>query len=174
MAVRPRSLSWSFFHLARLLGSRFTVSSLPYGSIGVMPVSPDIRRGRHATWACHAHLVFVTKYRRGVFTDAMLTTCEQTMRETCGDFGVTLVEFNGEDDHVHLLIEFPPTIQLSRLVNSLKGVSSRRLRQTHPVQVKKYLWGNHFWSRSYYVGTAGGAPLSVIREYVESQRRPAG
>ena len=118
--------------------------------------------------------MFVTKYRRGVFTDAMLTTCEQTMRETCGDFGVILVEFNGEDDHVHLLIEFPPTIQLSRLVNSLKGVSSRMLRRKHPVQVKKYLWGNHFWSRSYYVGTAGGAPLSVIREYVESQRRPVG
>ena len=118
-------------------------------------------------------MVFVTKYRRGVFTGAMLTTCERTMRETCDDFGVTLVEFNGEDDHVHLLIEFPPTVQLTRLVNSLKGVSSRMLRQRHPVQVKKYLWGDHFWSRSYYVGTAGGAPLSVIREYVESQRRPA-
>ncbi|EQD68199.1 Transposase IS200-like protein [mine drainage metagenome] len=65
--------------------------------------------------------MFVTKYRRGVFTDAMLTTCEQTMRETCGDFGVTLVEFNGEDDHVHLLIEFPPTVQHSKLVNSLKS-----------------------------------------------------
>ena len=137
-----------------------------------MPITPDIRRGRHAVWACHAHLVFVTKYRRGVFTSSMLATCEQIMRETCNDFGVTLVEFNGEDDHVHLLIEFPPTVQLSRLVNSLKGVSSRILRQKHPAQVKKYLWENHFWSRSYYIGTAGGAPLSVIREYVESQRRP--
>jgi len=48
------------------------------------------------------------------------------------------------------------------------------LRQKHPTQVKKYLWGKHFWSRSYYVGTAGGAPLSVIREYVENQRRPSG
>ena len=63
-------------------------------------------------------------------------------------------------------------MQLSRLVNSLKGVSSRILRQRHPAQVNKYLWEKHFWSRSYYVGTAGGAPLSVIREYVESQRRP--
>ena len=116
----------------------------------------------------------MTKHGRGVFTGAMLTTCEQTMRETCGDFGVTLVEFNGEDDHVHLLIEFPSTIQLFRLVNSLNGVSSRRLRQKHPVRVKKYLWNNHFWSRSYYVRTAGGAPMSVIRECVESQRRPAG
>jgi len=59
-------------------------------------------------------------------------------------------------------------------VNSLKGVSSRMLRQRHPKQVEKYLWGEHFWSRSYYVGAAGGAPLSVIREYVENQRRPPG
>jgi REP element-mobilizing transposase RayT len=65
--------------------------------------------------------VFVTQYRRGALTDAMLITCEQAMRETCEDFGLTLVEFNGEDDYVHLLINFPPTVQLFRLVNSLKG-----------------------------------------------------
>jgi putative transposase len=139
-----------------------------------MPIEPDIRRGRHAVWACYVHLVFVTKYRRGVFNGPMLDTCEHIMTETCDDFGVTLVEFNGEDDHVHLLVEFPPTVQLSRLVNSLKGVSSRMLRRNHPERTRRFLWGNHFWSRSYYVGTAGGAPLSVIREYVEDQRRPVG
>ncbi len=132
----------------------------------------EIRKGRHAVWQCHAHLVFVTKYRRGVFTDAMLLTCEQVMANVCDDFGVDLVEFNGEDDHVHLLVHFPPTVALSKLVNSLKGVSSRRLRQHHPARVHKYLWGNHFWSRSYYVGTAGGSPLTVIEQYIDGQRRP--
>lgn len=138
-----------------------------------MSDSSDIRTGRHAVWACHAHLVFVTKYRRGVFNSAMLTTCQQIMTAVCADFAAELVEFNGEDDHVHLLINFPPTAQLSKLVNSLKGVSSRRLRQQHPARVNQYLWGGHFWSRSYFISTAGGAPLSVIKQYVQNQRRPA-
>lgn len=131
-----------------------------------------IRRGRHAVWDCHAHLVFVTKYRRGALTDAILTDCENIMRRVCDDFGCELREFNGEDDHVHLLIGFPATVQLSRLVNSLKGVSSRHLRRDHHDHLKHYLWGRHLWSRSYYVGTAGGAPLETIAAYVKSQQRP--
>ena len=91
----------------------------------------------------------------------------------CEDFGCELREFNGEDDHVHLLVGFPATVQLSRLVNSLKGVSSRHLRRTHVEHLSRYLWGGHLWSRSYYAGTAGGAPLSQIAEYVRSQRRPS-
>lgn len=117
--------------------------------------------------------MFVTTYRRGALTDAILTDCEQIMREVCDSFGCALREFNGEDDHVHLLIGFPATVQLSRLVNSLKGVSSRHLRRRHADHLAHYLWGGHLWSRSYYCGTAGGAPLSVIADYVNSQRRPS-
>ncbi|MEE2056007.1 IS200/IS605 family transposase [Rhodococcus artemisiae] len=138
-----------------------------------MNESSLVRSGRRAVWDCHAHLVFVTKYRRGAFTGPILTDCEQIMRKVCGDFGCELREFNGEDDHVHLLIDFPATVQLSKLVNSLKGVSSRHLRRDHAEHLSRYLWGGHLWSRSYYCGTAGGAPLSVIAEYVKSQRRPA-
>ncbi|MGO4205471.1 IS200/IS605 family transposase [Rhodococcus sp. TAF43] len=87
-------------------------------------------------------------------------------------FGCELREFNGEEDHIHLLISFPATVQLSRLINSLKGVSSRHLRRDHADHLDHYLWGGHLWSRSYYCGTAGGAPLSTIAEYVQSQRRP--
>ncbi|MGI6797968.1 IS200/IS605 family transposase [Gordonia sihwensis] len=132
-----------------------------------------IRRGRHAIWECHVHLVFVTKYRRGALTAPILDDCEKIMREVCADFGCTLREFNGEDDHVHLLVDFPATVQISRLVNSLKGVSSRYLRRDHSEHLDKFLWGGHLWSRSYYAGTAGGAPLSVIAEYVRNQRRPS-
>ena len=138
-----------------------------------MSSDDPIRRGRHAVWDCHAHLVFVTKYRRGVFTDAILDDCEQIMRDVCADFGCDLAEFNGEHDHVHLLIRFPATVQLSRLVNSLKGVSSRHLRRMHADHLNRYLWGGHLWSRSYYCGTASGAPLSAIADYIQSQRRPA-
>ena len=86
-------------------------------------------------------MVYVTKYRRGAFTDPM----RQIMAEVCDKFGATLTEFNGETDHVHLLIHYPPTVQLSTLVNSLEGVSARYLRQEFPDHIRKYLWGNHFW-----------------------------
>ena len=144
-----------------------------YSILGVMGKVVDVRRGRHAVWACHAHLVFVTKYRRGALTSALLERCEEVMAAVCEDFGCRLVAFNGEDDHVHLLVEFPPTVQLSKLVNSLKGVSARLLRNEFSRHLSKYLWGGHLWSRSYFIGTAGGAPLSVIADYIADQRRPS-
>ena len=132
----------------------------------------DIRRGRHAVWDLHVHLVFITKYRRDVFTHDMLTACEKTMREVCENFGAVLDKFNGETDHVHLLVHYPATISVSKLVNSLKGVSSRVLRRDFEAEITPFLWGGHLWSRSYSAGSAGGAPLSVIAEYVRSQDRP--
>lgn len=95
------------------------------------------------------------------------------MRAVCENFSVELVEFNGERDHVHLMVNFPPTVAVSRLVNSLKGVSSRRLRQEFPELVEHYWRAQRLWSGSYYAGSVGGAPLSVVRQYIEDQRRPA-
>ena len=89
--------------------------------------------------------------------------------KVCADFGAALVEYNGEDDHVHLLVQYPPQIAVSRLVNSLKGVSSRRLRQRYTVRTHH----DHLWSPSYLAASYGGAPLSIIRQYVDNQRRPA-
>jgi putative transposase len=120
----------------------------------------------------HVHLVFVTRYRRGAFTDPILTRCEEVMREVCEDFGAELREFNGEADHVHLLVHYPPNVALSRLVNSLKGVSSRRLGQEHAAHIRRYLWGEHFWSPSYFAASCGGAPLAVVRDYIDQQKRP--
>lgn len=132
----------------------------------------EYRRGRSVISALHAHLVFVTKYRRGVLNDDMLTLCEQVMREVCADFGATLVEFNGEDDHVHLLVEYPPKVAISKLVNSLKGVSARRLRYEHTGRVNRYSMNGHLWSPSYFAASCGGAPISIVRQYIEQQRRP--
>ena len=134
--------------------------------------NPDIRRGRSIVYTLHAHLVFTPKYRRKVFTDAILTRCEEVMRKVCEDFGAELREFNGETDHVHLLVHYPPQIALSRLVGSLKGVSARRLRQDFPTHINKYLWGEHFWSPSYFAGSCGGAPLAVVKDYIENQKHP--
>ncbi|MCG6221724.1 IS200/IS605 family transposase, partial [Vibrio diabolicus] len=119
----------------------------------------------------HAHLVFVTKYRSKVFNDEILIRLEQILREVCNDFEVELKEFNGEKDHVHLLLEYPPKVQLSKLINSLKGVSSRLLRQEFPV-IHRYLWKGALWSPSYFAGSCGGASLEALTRYIESQNRP--
>ena len=121
----------------------------------------------------HAHLVFVTKFRHKVFTDVHLRRMEEIMRDVCAHFEVELVEFNGENNHVHLLVNFPPKIALSKLVNSLKGVSSRRMRQEYPELVRHYWRAHKLWSGSYFAGSVGGAPISVLRQYIEQQNRPA-
>lgn len=132
----------------------------------------DVRTGRYVVHNLHIHLVFVTKYRHGVFTEAMLDRCEEIMWEVCTDFEAELREFDGEHDHVHLLIHYPPKVALSRLVNSLKGVSSRRLRQEFEPHVRRYLWGGRFWSGSYFAASCGGAPLTVVQQYIRQQQRP--
>lgn len=121
----------------------------------------------------HAHLVFVTKYRHRVFTDRHLSRMEEIMRAVCADFETELVEFNGEDDHVHLLVSFPPKVAVSKLVNSLKGVSSRRMRQEFPELERHYWRAKRLWSGSYFSGSVGGAPVSVLRQYIEDQKRPS-
>ncbi|GAA3104748.1 IS200/IS605 family transposase [Streptosporangium carneum] len=117
-------------------------------------------------------MVFVTKYRHPVFTGTHLERVEQIMREVCSDFETELAEFNGESNHVHLLVNFPPKIALSRLVNSLKGVSSRRMRQEFPELARHYYRANKLWSGSYFAGSVGGAPIGVLRRYIEQQNRP--
>ncbi|MCW2640169.1 MAG: tnpA [Dactylosporangium sp.] len=132
----------------------------------------DIRTGRHCVFVLHAHLVFVTKFRHKVFSDRHLTRLEEIMRAVCADFETELAEFNGENNHVHLLVNYPPKVALSKLVNSLKGVSSRRMRQEFPDLVRHYYRANRLWSGSYFAGSVGGAPLSVLRQYIEQQNRP--
>lgn len=132
----------------------------------------DIRTGRHVVYAMHAHLVFVTKYRHRVFTDAHLARLKEIFREVCTSFECELVEFNGETDHVHLLVTFPPKVAVSHLVNSLKGVSSRYMRRDFPELERHYWRAKRLWSGSYFAGSVGGAPLSVLRRYIENQTRP--
>jgi putative transposase len=118
-------------------------------------------------------LVFVTKYRHPVFTAVHLGRIEEIMRAVCADFETELAEFNGEANHVHLLVNFPPKVALSKLVNSLKGVSSRRLRQEFPDLTRHYWRANRLWSGSYFAGSVGGAPICVLHQYIEQQDRPS-
>ena len=134
-----------------------------------MDNSNEYRTGRHCVFALHVHLVFITKYRRDVLSELAIQDLRHIFAKVCDNFEAQLVECDGEDDHVHLLINYPPKISLSKLVNSLKGVSSRRLRSFRPEITGRYRKGV-LWSPSYFAASCGGAPLDIIRKYVETQR----
>ena len=136
-----------------------------------MKKSTDIRTGRHCVFKLHVHLVFVTKYRRKVFTNKILQDLEIIFKDVAFDFEADIVQMNGEDNHIHLLINYPPKVSISKLVNSLKGVSSRLIRRQYP-ELAKYYWKGGLWSPSYFAGSCGGAPLSIIKQYIEQQNRP--
>lgn len=131
----------------------------------------NIRTGRHCVYQLHAHLVFVTKYRKNVFKKNILNDMEIVFKKICEDFESELKEFDGESDHVHLLVEYPPKVALSKLVNSLKGASSYRLKKMHP-DLTKYYWKGALWSPSYFAGSCGGAPIEIVRQYIEQQKTP--
>ena len=90
-----------------------------------MSESRNLRTGRHCIFLMHVHLVFVTKYRENIFSEQILAELKGIFAKIANDFEAELKEFNGEHDHVHLLINYPPKIAVSKLVNSLKGASSR-------------------------------------------------
>jgi len=135
-----------------------------------MANASDTYRGRHVVYNLNAHLVFVPKYRRKVLTARVFRFLEEVWRNVCRDFGAELRECGYEEDHVHLLVFYPPKVALSVLVNSLKGVSARRLRVERFPEVKAKLRGSHFWSPSYCAVSCGGAPLAIVKRYVEAQR----
>ena len=121
----------------------------------------------------HVHLVFVTKYRKKVFTGQVMRELKLIFASVCKDFEAVLIEFDGEGDHVHLVVNYPPKISVSKLVNSLKGVSSRLLRNKGYPSIQQALWGKSLWSPSYFAGSCGGAPISIIRQYIENQQSPS-
>jgi putative transposase len=137
-----------------------------------MAISSDLRHGRHCVFMMHVHLVFGTKYRRDVFTKDILEDLRPIFANVCADFESELVEFDGEHDHVHLLVNYPPKVAVSHLVNSLKGVSSRMIRKKNYPSIRQKLWGGALWSPSYFAGSCGGAPIAVIRQYIEQQKTP--
>jgi len=132
----------------------------------------EIRTGRHCDFHLHIHLVFVTKSRRDVFTKEILEDLFDIFFGVCRDFEAELVEFDGEDDHVHLLVNYPPKVAVSTLVNILKGVSSRMIRKKNYPSIQKKLWGGALWSPSYFAASCGGAPIGIIRQYIEQQQTP--
>ncbi|MFL1780482.1 IS200/IS605 family transposase [Candidatus Hepatincolaceae symbiont of Richtersius coronifer] len=134
--------------------------------------SQIIRTGRHCVFNLHVHLVFITKYRQKIFTQEYLETMKTILNDVCLDFNSNLVEFDGEIDHVHLLVNYPPQVQLSKLINSLKGVSSRMLKKQYPEITKHYFKNKALWSPSYFASSCGGAPIEIVKQYIQQQKTP--
>ena len=128
------------------------------------------KTGAHSIYDLHVHLVFVTKYRRKVLSIPAIQDLRSIFAEICARHEADLVECDGENDHVHLLIHYPPKLALSKLINHLKGTSSRYLREDRP-EISGCYRDGVLWSPSYFAGSCGGAPLSVIAEYVKQQRK---
>ena len=131
----------------------------------------SIRTGKHCVFELHVHLVFVAKYRKKIFTQEHIDALRVIAAKVCEDFGAELRELNGEKDHIHLLVNYPPKVAVSSLVNSLKGVTSRLLRKQFP-ELEKACCNGRLWSPSYFAASCGGAPLERIKEYIRQQDSP--
>lgn len=129
-----------------------------------------LKSTRHAKYLLHAHLVFTPKYRKKIFINKHLIMMNEIFQKICNDFGGELIEFNGEQDHVHLLITYPPRLSISAIVNLLKGISSRLLRKEFNIFKKKYWGDSALWSRSYFATSVGSAPLDILKTYIQEQK----
>lgn len=127
------------------------------------------RRERHSVSKLVCHLVFVTKYRRAVLDDAAIEWLAGHSAKVCETMGAKLLECDGEADHLHLLVEYPPKHSVSVLVNAIKGTSSRLLRTQRPDIAERY-WKGVLWSPSYFAFSVGGAPLEIVKRYIQQQR----
>lgn len=119
-----------------------------------------------------AHLVLVTKYRRQVFTAQMIHRLGEILEDLCGKWDCKLIEFNGEADHVHILFQYYPQMELPKFVNNVKTVTSRRLRSEFAAHVDQIYWKDVLWSSSYFVASCGGVTISILKRYIENQNIP--
>jgi putative transposase len=132
----------------------------------------DYRNGRHVVYKLTAHIVLTPKYRKKVMTKTISNILKTSFENICKAYETDLLEFNTDKDHAHLLISYPPKISLSKLIMSLKTNSARKIRKLNLLEVKKMLYGKHFWSPSYLVISTSGKATKKIKEYIENQGKP--
>ena len=122
----------------------------------------------HSVFLLHYHLVLVVKYRREVFTDEISDFAKDMFIEIGKKYNITLTEWNYDKDHIHILFKAHPKSELSKFINAYKSASSRLIKKNFP-HIRKRLWKEMFWSRSFCLLTAGGASIAVIKKYIENQ-----
>lgn len=131
-----------------------------------------LRTKNHSAYRLHYHIVFVIKYRHKVINKNIMERMRDIFSNVLAKWECELTEFGAEGDHVHLLIDAHPSLNLSRLIGNLKTVSARHIRKENEEYLKPFFWKNYFWSRAYAVTTTGGANLEKIKDYVLSQESP--
>ncbi len=119
-----------------------------------------------------AHLVLTTKYRRQVFTGAMVKRLSEIFSDLCEKWDCKIIEFNGEDNHVHLLFQYYPQMELPKFINNIKSVTSRRLRKEFAEEINKVYWKQVLWNESYFIASCGGVTISSLKKYIEGQNTP--
>ncbi|SFA46965.1 putative transposase [Anoxybacillus pushchinoensis] len=122
----------------------------------------------HSLFLLYYYLVLVVKYRRQVIDDTISDYAKDMFVRLGKNYNISLVEWNHDMDHVHILFKAHPNSELSKFINAYKSASSRLIKKHFP-QVKRKLWKEYFWSRSFCLLTTGGAPIEVIKEYIENQ-----
>ena len=130
------------------------------------------RKGSHSVFSVRLHLVFVTHYRRNAINTEVLEALRDMFYQVCKKMDCILMEFSGESDHVHLLIDFHPKNSISAVVASLKSSTSRMVKKRFPSRYRQFYRDNKaFWSNSYYCASAGGAPIEVLKQYIDGQAK---
>ncbi|MGA4465309.1 IS200/IS605 family transposase [Bacillus bombysepticus] len=122
----------------------------------------------HSVFLLYYHLVLVVKYRRNVFDDDMSDYAKDMFVRLSENYNITLVEWNHDVDHVHILFKAHPNTEMTKFINAYKSASSRLIKRDFP-QVKKKLWKEMFWARSFCLLTTGGSPIDVVKIYIENQ-----
>ena len=122
----------------------------------------------HSVFLMHYHLVLVVKYRRKVFDDRISDRAKEIFEYISSKYNITLQEWNHDKDHIHLLFRGSPNTEISKFLNAYKSASSRLIKKEYP-SIRKQLWKEYFWSRSYCLLTTGGAPIEIVRKYIENQ-----
>ena len=122
----------------------------------------------HSVFLLHYHLVLVVKYRRQVFDDNISNRAKEIFEYIAPNYNITLEEWNHDKDHVHILFKAHPNTEISKFINAYKSASSRLLKKEFP-QIRQKLWKEYFWSQSCCLLTTGGAPIEVIKKYIENQ-----
>ena len=116
--------------------------------------------------------MLVTKYRRGAISNRVREEIINAANDVAKRYEFKILDIDGEDDHIHLIVDYPPKLSLSKLVMVLKANTAKKVREQRFEEVESVLWGNHFWSPSYFVSSTGGASLEKVRRYVQEQRKP--
>lgn len=122
----------------------------------------------HSVFLLHYHLILVVKYRRQVFTDEISERAKEIFEYIAPSYKIELVEWNHDKDHVHILFKGQPKTEISKFINAYKSASSRLLKKEFPV-IRQRLWKEMFWSQSFCLLSSGGAPIDVIKQYIENQ-----